>query len=123
MSNTTLICRNSWYIGIVREGKKASGYTTKERLDDREAEKLKLDQIMKVLFRLPKKLNIQLINRLFGENFNSDEVEIHYGNSEFIKDDFNRISGDLFFSIRHSSHINQYPSKQAGFRIVFSHTI
>ncbi|MFC5401420.1 Rpn family recombination-promoting nuclease/putative transposase [Cohnella soli] len=68
--------------------------------DRRKKEKLKLDQMMRVLFRLSKRLTIQLINGLFGENFASSDVEaIHYGNAEFVLDEYERIIGDLFMKL------------------------
>ncbi|XID93437.1 hypothetical protein ACF3MZ_02570 [Paenibacillaceae bacterium WGS1546] len=71
------------------------------KLSDRDArEKLKLDQMMRVLFRLSKRLTVQLINGLFGERFANEEVKsIHYGNAEFITDGYDRIVGDLFLKL------------------------
>ncbi len=63
-------------------------------------ERLKLDQMLRVLFRLSKRLTVQLVNGLFGEQFASEEVQsIHYGNSEFVTDAYDRIVGDLFLKL------------------------
>ncbi|WP_372634885.1 hypothetical protein [Cohnella sp.] len=69
--------------------------------DRQEKERLKLDQMMSVLFRLSKRLRLQLINGLFGESFTGAEVKaIHYSNSKFVdSDEFNRIIGDLFMKL------------------------
>ncbi len=71
------------------------------KLSNRSAkEKLKLDQMMRVLFRLSKRLTIQLINGLFDEHFSNEEVvSIHYGNSEFVMDKYDSIVGDLFLKL------------------------
>ena len=71
-------------------------------------EKVKLDQIMKVLFKLSKKVMVNLLNGLFNENFNSDKVTIDYGNPEFITDDLGRIVGDLFITIRQKNYFYRY---------------
>lgn len=68
--------------------------------DRRKKEKLKLDQMMRVLFRLSKRQTVQLINGLFGESFASADVKaIYYGNAEFISDEYERIVGDLFMKL------------------------
>jgi hypothetical protein len=71
-------------------------------------ERLKLDQIMKVLFKLSKKVMIDLMNGLFDEDFKHDEVTIKYENTEFIRDDFERIIGDIFISICKKTHTYHY---------------
>lgn len=83
----------SWYHEVIRE-KKTRAYVTKRY-------KIKLDQIMRVLFKLSRKVTLNMMNQLFGENFDSEQVDIHYENSEFIQDDYERITGDLFITIKH----------------------
>lgn len=63
-------------------------------------EKIKLDQIMKVLFKLSKKVMINLLNGLFDENYDYRKVSIEYSNSEFVDDDFERLFGDIFITVR-----------------------
>ncbi|MDI6602301.1 MAG: hypothetical protein QME46_11100 [Thermoanaerobacteraceae bacterium] len=75
---------------------------------EKTSEKLKLDQIMKVLFKLSKKVTINLLNALFDEKFVSNEVTIEYGNSEFIDDDYERIIGDLFINVYTKDHVYRY---------------
>jgi hypothetical protein len=77
-------------------------------MGDKKRESIKLDQIMKVLFKLSKKVMINLMNGLFDENFISDEVTIEYGNSEFIEDNFDRIVGDIFITIRRKNQTYKY---------------
>ncbi|TZE80257.1 hypothetical protein, partial [Calorimonas adulescens] len=75
---------------------------------EKTSEKLKLDQIMKVLFKLSKKVTINLLNALFDEKFVSNEVTIEYSNSEFIDDDYERIIGDLFINVYTKDHVYRY---------------
>lgn len=63
-------------------------------------EKIKLDQMMKVLFKLSKKVMINLLNGLFDENYDYKKVSMEYSNSEFVDDDFERLYGDVFITIR-----------------------
>lgn len=77
--------------------------------DRRKKEKLKLDQMMRVLFRLSKRLTVQLISGLFGEQFTTEDVKsIHYGNAEFILDEYERIVGDLFLKLDTRRGLFQY---------------
>ena len=92
MSIATPIYKQTWYNSVIRE--RDDSYTSNNQ------EKLKLDQVMKVLFKLSKKVTLNMINRLFDENFTSEEVVIQYENSEFIQDDFDRIIGDIFITIK-----------------------
>jgi len=63
-------------------------------------EKIKLDQMMKVLFKLSKKVMVNLLNGLFNEDYDYNKVSLEYSNSEFIDDDFGRLYGDVFITIR-----------------------
>ena len=63
-------------------------------------EKIKLDQMMKVLFKLSKKVMINLLNGLFNEDYDYRKVKMEYSNSEFVDDDFERLYGDVFIIIR-----------------------
>lgn len=110
------IYKKSWYNELIRE-KNDSDYavtepiavaTTFTKQKKKKRHQLKLDQIMRVLFKLSKKTALNMINHLFDENFISKEVEIHYGNSEFIQDDYDRIVGDLFITLRKSKQVSRY---------------
>ncbi len=57
-------------------------------------ERIKLDKIMQVLFKLSKHL--------------TSEVEVIYCNSEFVSSDFERIIGDLFITIASKHKTNHY---------------
>jgi len=60
-------------------------------------EQHKLDQILRVLFRLSKRMAVQLINSLFGEQFASHEVKaVYYGNPTFVDEDYNLMVADVF---------------------------
>lgn len=68
-----------------------------------EAERVKLDQIIKMLFSVSKKMLIDTLNGLFNESFNPDDVNIKVNKTatEFVPDDleFNIIRADSFFNI------------------------
>lgn len=69
---------------------------------------LRLDAIMKVLFKLSKKVTTRLINRLFDENFDSRRIEVHYDDGELIMDDYGRFFGDRFITIRHEQQLHSF---------------
>ncbi|THF82747.1 RpnC/YadD family protein [Cohnella fermenti] len=59
-------------------------------------EQLKLDQLLRLLFKLSKRSTIDLINGLFGDSFAYEDVpSIHYSNVEMIADDLSRLIGDF----------------------------
>lgn len=62
-------------------------------------EKVKLDEILKFLFSTSKKVLVNLLNGIFQENFNADEVNLSVSNNEFIMDTFDTLRGDVFFDI------------------------
>jgi len=47
-------------------------------------EKIKLDQLLKVMFKLSKKVTVNLLNGLFDENYNPKNVKVQYTNNEFV---------------------------------------
>ena len=62
-------------------------------------EKVKLDEVLKYLFSTSNKVLIKLLNGVFDENFNEDEVSLTVANNEFIEDTLEVIRGDMFFEI------------------------
>ena len=62
-------------------------------------ERIKLDEILKSLFAVSKKVLVTMMNSLFKENFDVDMTEISFENNEFIADDFGLVRGDLFLRI------------------------
>ena len=62
-------------------------------------ERVKLDEILKSLFAISKKVLITMMNSLFKEDFDVKMVEITYENSEFVSDDYDIIRGDLFLKV------------------------
>ncbi|MBW6411564.1 hypothetical protein [Clostridium weizhouense] len=46
-------------------------------------EKVKLDEVLKFLFSTSKKVLVNLLNGIFKENFDTDEVELSVSNNEF----------------------------------------
>ncbi|WP_235700110.1 Rpn family recombination-promoting nuclease/putative transposase [Clostridium senegalense] len=69
-------------------------------------DKVKLDIVLKYLFSTSEKVLIKLLNGVFNENFNVDEVKISVSNNEFVDSDLNIIRGDVFFNM-----LNQDDSK------------
>ncbi|MGL4848659.1 MAG: coiled-coil domain-containing protein [Clostridium sp.] len=61
-------------------------------------EKVKLDQVLKFLFTTSNRVLIKLLNGLFNENFNEDEVNISISGNEFIEDNLDTIKGDMFYT-------------------------
>lgn len=70
--------------------------------NQRKKERIKLDQIMRVLFGMSKKTMVPLLNGLFDERHEDKDVTIRYGNGKFTDDALGRIEGDLFLTV-HSS--------------------
>ncbi|TNJ67921.1 hypothetical protein FE784_01895 [Paenibacillus hemerocallicola] len=66
----------------------------------RRRESIKLDQMMRVLFGLSKKVMVPLLGGLFGERFASDQVTIQYGNGKFVDHKLGQIEGNLFITVR-----------------------
>lgn len=62
-------------------------------------EKVKLDEVLKFLFSTSHKVLINLLNGIFNETFNEDEVDLTVSNNEFIEDTLGVIRGDMFFDI------------------------
>lgn len=67
-------------------------------------EKVKLDEVLKFLFSTSKKVLVNLLNGIFEENFNSDEVQLSVSNNEFIMDTFDMLRGDVFFDILNNEY-------------------
>lgn len=67
-------------------------------------EKVKLDEILKFLFNSSEKVLVKLLNSIFDENFNEDEVSVTITNSEFVEDTLEILRGDMFFKIFHKSN-------------------
>jgi len=76
-------------------------------------EKVKLDQVLKFLFSTSNKVLINLLNGVFEENFNVDEVSLTVSNNEFIEDTLDVLRGDMFFRISHDE------SKKVSYHLEF----
>ncbi|MEG0905570.1 MAG: hypothetical protein RSF87_05035 [Cellulosilyticaceae bacterium] len=50
-------------------------------------EKVKLDQVLKFLFSTSNKVLVNLLNGIFEEKFDVNEVDLVVSNNEFIEDD------------------------------------
>ena len=61
---------------------------------------VKMDEILKVLFGVSKKVLLAMLNSLFEENFDAESTSITYENSEFVSDDYDIIRGDLFLKLQ-----------------------
>jgi len=71
-------------------------------------EKIKLDQMTKMLFRLSKNVTINLLNGLFNENYNPREVDLDYGNSEFIDEKLRKRNGDIYLTVHNGNKSINY---------------
>ena len=61
--------------------------------------RVKLDEVLKSLFNVSKKVLIEMMNSLFHENYDIDSTEITFENNEFVTDDYDKIRGYLFLKI------------------------
>lgn len=66
---------------------------------DKKSDSVKLDQILKSLFNVSKKVLIGMMNSLFKENYDVENTDITFENNEFVTDDYDIIRGDLFLKI------------------------
>ena len=64
------------------------------------SERIKLDQILKLLFNLSKPTLINVINGLFGENYTiNDDVGVVKTSTEYVKQSLDIIRADLFLRV------------------------
>ena len=68
-------------------------------IDNGNEQRVKLDEILKSLFAVSKKVLITMMNSLFKEDFDVEMTEISFENNEFVSDDYDIIRGDLFLKI------------------------
>ena len=71
-----------------------------------EKERIKLDEVLKFLFSTSNQVLVKLLNGVFNETYNPEEVEIAVSNNEFIEDDLGILRGDIFLDL-----INQKQDK------------
>lgn len=77
-------------------------------MGNKNKEKIKLDQMMKVMFKLSKKVTVDLLNALFDEDYDHKKVEISYGNNEFIFNSLKKIQGDMFITVKSEKRLVNY---------------
>ncbi|POO86269.1 hypothetical protein [Clostridium sp. 3-3] len=70
--------------------------------------RVKLDEVLKSLFNVSKKVLIEMMNSLFHENYDIDSTEITFENNEFVTDDYDIIRGDLFLKISNDNNPYHY---------------
>jgi hypothetical protein len=72
-------------------------------------DKLDLDGMFKMAFRLSDKLILSLLGSLFEDDYTtSEDVTLEYGNSEFIGDHLERLRSDIEITIRAGNLIRNY---------------
>lgn len=90
---------------------------TKNKVQDTAQEKppekdtknrVKLDEILKSLFGVSKKVLIKMMNSLFNENFDINMTDVTFENNEFVSDEYDIIRGDLFLKIVNNEKPNHY---------------
>ena len=66
-----------------------------------EKERIRLDEIIKLLFNVSKQTLVNTLNGLFNEQFNSDDVDIKISktSTEFVPDNLDIIRADSFFKL------------------------
>ncbi|WHH57509.1 hypothetical protein [Petroclostridium sp. X23] len=62
-------------------------------------QRVKLDEILKSLFAVSKKVLVTMMNSLFHEDFDVDTTEVTFENNEFISNEYDIIRGDVFLKI------------------------
>jgi hypothetical protein len=62
-------------------------------------QRVKLDEILKSLFAVSKKVLVMMMNSLFQENFDEETTEVTFENSEFVFHEYDIIRRDLFLKI------------------------
>lgn len=83
-----------------RENGDPNKYTLQPLNPPVKTERIQLDQILKLLFRLSDKLTLHMINYLFDKHFSIENVSIHYNDPELIDDELERRIGDLFIMVK-----------------------
>lgn len=71
-------------------------------------ERVKLDEILKSLFKVSNKVLITMMNSLFQENFDIESTEISFEDNELQTDEFNIIRGDLFLKLINQEKPHHY---------------
>ena len=69
-------------------------------MKSKRTKRAKIDEIMKHLFSVSKPTLVKMMNSLFNENFDFENVEIIQTNSEFGNFGLEMIRGDMFLRFR-----------------------
>ena len=70
--------------------------------------RVKLDEVLKSLFNVSKKVLLEMMNSLFHEDYDIDNTEVTFENNEFVTDDYDIIRGDLFLKISNDNKPHHY---------------
>lgn len=70
--------------------------------------RVKLDEVLKSLFNVSKKVLMGMMNSLFHEDYDIDSTEITFANNEFVTDEYDIIRGDLFLKISNDNKPYHY---------------
>lgn len=79
---------------------------------------VKLDEILKRLFTTSDKVLIKLLNAIFEENFNPNEVNVSITNSEFIDDTLDVLRADMIFKVFEKGN-NKFDKNKMNYHIEF----
>lgn len=71
-------------------------------------DRVKLDEILKLLFTVSNKVLINMFNSLFKENYVAETTEVSFASNEFVDDAYNILRGDLFLNLRDADKVNHY---------------
>jgi hypothetical protein len=64
---------------------------------------------MRLLFGMSKPVLVGMINSLFNENFDPEQVDIRKENAKFVNDTLKVLEGDLFYNLNdHTNKTNSF---------------
>ncbi|MCB5895950.1 MULTISPECIES: RpnC/YadD family protein [Bacillus cereus group] len=73
-----------------------------------QSEKVKMDQIMKLLFSCTNEMIIPIINSFFKTKYTVENTQIEHSNNEFITENLEVIRSDEYLCITHDGHKKLY---------------
>jgi hypothetical protein len=71
-------------------------------------EKVDLDGMFKMAFRLSDKLVLMMLSSLFNDDYDLQKVTVEYGNTEFIGDHLERLHSDIEITVNAGDLIRNY---------------
>ncbi len=90
-----------------------SAESKEENQEKQEKPRLKLDQLMKNMFLLSDRVNVNMLNSLFNENYDPENTTVVLTNNEFVLayDNYHIIRGDIFITMNNTLQEHKEPHK------------